>query len=89
MNKCRVQARRALCLTIVSAPSCSLAPAYDTDHNHADQIPIAELEAQVPAHAQNHDFRIEVTPHEQFFDGSKLGHSSIFAHPFRFVPEPN
>src|SRR6266853_1295815 len=43
-------------------------------HNH--QIPQAQLEARVPAHAQNDDLSIEVPSFEQIFDRVERLHSS-------------
>src|SRR6266853_6004781 len=53
--------------------------------HHGHQIAIAELETQVPAHAQHHDLLIEMATLEQFLQRSKLLHRSIIA---VFAPEP-
>src|ERR1700738_1534220 len=44
-------------------------------HNH--QIPQAQLEARVPAHAQNDDLSVEVPSFEQIFDPDELLHLFI------------
>jgi hypothetical protein len=49
-------------------------------HNH--QIPQAQLEARVPAHAQNDDLSVEVASFEQIFDRDEPLHLFIIArHP--------
>jgi hypothetical protein len=49
-------------------------------HNH--QIPQAQLEARVPAHAQNDDLSVEVPSFEQTFDRDEPLHLFIIArHP--------
>src|SRR5712692_12070006 len=53
---------------------------------HGHQIAIAELETQVPAHAQHHDLLTEMATLEQFLQRSKLLHRSIIA---VFAPEPS
>jgi hypothetical protein len=53
--------------------------AYAPFAHHSDQVSIAELKAQVPADAQDHDFLIEVPTLEQFFDRYDSWHSSIVA----------
>ena len=55
-------------------------------HNH--QIPQAQLEARVPAHAQNDDLSIEVPSFEQIFDRVERLHSSSSPGEGAFAPEP-
>jgi hypothetical protein len=42
--------------------------------HHLDQIPEAELVAQVPAHTKDDYFTIEVTSSKQFLDAAQLAH---------------
>src|ERR1700738_4876482 len=56
-------------------------------HNH--QIPQAQLEARVPAHAQNDDLSIEVPSFEQIFDRVERLHSSSSPGEGAFAPEPS
>src|SRR5947207_15298708 len=53
--------------------------------HHGHQIAIAELETQVPAHAQHHDLLIEMAPLGQLLQRSTLLHRSIMA---VCAPEP-
>src|SRR6202049_3455436 len=55
-------------------------------HNH--QIPQAQLEARVPAHAQNDDLSLEVPSFEQIFDRVERLHSSSSPGEGAFAPEP-
>jgi hypothetical protein len=56
--------------------------------HHADQIPVAQFETQVPPYAQHDNLLVEMATGEQLFDRNKSGHSPIFAHPEKFAPEP-
>src|SRR5216683_4558494 len=50
--------------------------------HHDHQIPQAQFEARVPAHAQNNDLSVEVPAFEQIFDRDEPLHLFIFArHP--------
>jgi hypothetical protein len=50
--------------------------------HHDHQIPQAQLEARVPAHAQNDDLSVEVPSFEQVFDRDEPLHLFIIArHP--------
>src|SRR4029077_14137297 len=50
--------------------------------HHDHQIPQAQFEARVPAHAQNNDLSVEVPSSEQIFDRDAPLHLFIFArHP--------
>jgi len=44
-----------------------------------DQIPGTELETQVPPHAEDNDFAIEVSPFKQIHSGRPSEHSRIMA----------
>jgi hypothetical protein len=66
----------------VRQPDAALTP-------HADYIPVAQLETQVPPNAQHHNLRIEMAIGEQLFDRNRSGHSPIFAHAADFAPEPD
>ena len=58
--------------------------------HHGHEVAIAQFEAEVPTHAQDHDLLIEVAPFEQLLDGYERRHQVIIAdgEP-RFAPEPN
>src|ERR1700674_11873 len=56
--------------------------------HHDHQIPQAQLEARVPAHAQNDDLSIEVPSFEQIFDRVERLHSSSSPGEGAFAPEP-
>jgi hypothetical protein len=56
--------------------------------HHSHQIPQAQLEARVPAHAQNDDLSIEVPSFEQIFDRVERLHSSSSPGEGAFAPEP-
>jgi hypothetical protein len=62
--------------------------AYAALAHHADQIPVTQLETQVPANAQHHNLPIEMATGEQFFNWNKPRHHPIFAYLFDFAPEP-
>ncbi|MFN7544868.1 MAG: hypothetical protein ACK5TN_18965, partial [Acidobacteriota bacterium] len=47
-----------------------------------------QFETQVPPNAQHHNLLVEMATGEQLFDRNESGHSSIFAHPEKFAPEP-
>jgi hypothetical protein len=50
--------------------------------HHDDEIPQAQFEARVPAHAQNDDLSVEVPSLKQIFDRNKPLHPFIIArHP--------
>jgi hypothetical protein len=53
---------------------------WDSSIRHHDhEIPQAQLEARVPAHAQNDDLSVEVPPFEQIFDRDEPLHPFIIA----------
>ena len=56
--------------------------------HHDHQIPQAQFEARVPAHAQNDDLSVEVPSFEQIFDRDEPLHLFIIARPLAFAPEP-
>ncbi len=56
--------------------------------HHADQIPIAQFETQVPPNAQHHNLGVQMAACKQLLDGNESGHSLIFAHPEKLAPEP-
>ena len=47
--------------------------------HHADQIPVAQLETQIPPNTQHHNLGIEMATREQFISWNKSGHFLIFA----------
>src|ERR1700728_3091972 len=47
--------------------------------HYGDQVSIAELKAQIPADAQDHDLLIEMSTFEQFLDRYESRHPSIIA----------
>src|SRR5262245_45532204 len=47
--------------------------------HHLDQIPGTQLETQVPPHAEDNDFAIEVSPLKQIHSGRSSAHSLIMA----------
>src|SRR5438034_7685729 len=47
--------------------------------HHGDQIAIAQLEAQIPPDAQNHDLLVKVSASEQVLDRYQSRHLSIIA----------
>ena len=51
--------------------------------HHDHQIPQAQFEARVPAHAQNDDLSVEVPSFEQIFDRDEPLHLFIIAPPSR------
>jgi hypothetical protein len=56
--------------------------------HHDHQIPQAQFEAGVPAHAQNDDPSVEVPSFEYFFDRDEPLHFFIIAGTHAFAPEP-
>src|SRR5262249_23257441 len=59
--------------------------------HHLDQIPGTQLETQVPPHAEDNDFAIEVSPLKHNPSGRSSAHSLIMARQRRsqrFSPEP-
>src|SRR5215469_15215646 len=56
--------------------------------HHDHQIPRAQFEARVPAHAQDDDLSVEVPSLEQIFDRGKPLHLFIIARHLAFAPEP-
>src|SRR6202521_403405 len=56
---------------------------------HDHQIPQAQFEARVPAHAQNDDLSVEVPSFEQIFDRVERLHSSSSPGEGAFAPEPS
>jgi hypothetical protein len=61
----------------------------DPPIRHQDhQIPQAQFEARVPAHAQNDDLSVEVPSFEQIFDRVERLHSSSSPGEGAFAPEP-
>lgn len=56
--------------------------------HHADQVSVAQLEAQVPPNAQHDYLRIEMAAGEQLRNRNEVGHFPIFAHAVGFAPEP-
>src|ERR1700674_3429035 len=55
---------------------------------HDHQIPQAQFEARVPAHAQDDDLSVEVPSFEQIFDRVERLHSSSSPGEGAFAPEP-
>lgn len=49
--------------------------------HHADQVSVAQLDAQVPPNAQHDYLRIEMAAGEQLRNRNEVGHFPIFAHP--------
>src|SRR4051794_40779714 len=47
--------------------------------HHLHQIAVAELETQIPSHAQNDDLSVEVAALEQLIHTQKPGHCSTFS----------
>ena len=63
--------------------------------HHLDEITKAELVAQIPAHAEDDNFTVEMAPFEEFVhvrQAHHLDHSTNFAGDYaalkRFAPEP-
>jgi hypothetical protein len=57
--------------------------------HHDRQIPQAQLEARVPAHAQNDNLSVEVASFEQIFDRDEPLHLfNIDRHPTRLHQSP-
>jgi hypothetical protein len=57
--------------------------------HHDHQIPQAQFEARVPAHAQNDDLSVEVPTFEQIFDRDESSHLFIIVRMLAFAPEPH
>ena len=51
--------------------------------HHGDQIAIAQLKAQIPPDAQNHDLLVKVSASEQVLDRYESRHLSIIADSLR------
>ena len=52
--------------------------------HYLDQIPGTQLETQVPPHAEDNDFAIEVSSFKQIHSGQPSAHSLIMAGQRRF-----
>jgi len=57
--------------------------------HHDHQIPQAQFEARVPAHAQNDDLSVEVSSFKHIFDRDESLHLFIIARTLAFAPEPS
>ena len=73
-----------LYLSFIHAPGTAAALAH-----HGNQIAIAQLEAQIPAHAQHHDLSVKMATFEQLLDRYESWHLAIIADSARFAPEPS
>jgi len=62
------------CIPLHPTQDCGMSKVQSALRHHLDQIAEAELVAQVPAHAQDDHFAVEMPPAKQLLDAIQFAH---------------